>query len=201
MNFLAHCHLAHVTQTSMLGNLLGDFAKGPVSSLPYSDEVKLGIELHRAVDSYTDNHEYTLELKAQLGKWRRFGGIILDVFYDHQLACQFERIENMPLLKFSTLCYQQLADVPDVAPERFKRVVTSMSQMDWLSGYKKLENIERALVGISQRLSNRIELSHSIDWYLAHQPLFSNGFLDFYNELQNFSKEYVENRTSKLDFL
>lgn len=180
----------------MLGNLLGDFAKGPISSLPYSDEIKLGIELHRAVDSFTDKHDYTLELKAKLGQWRRFGGIILDVFYDHQLAIQFEQIEDLKLRQFSALCYQQMTDIPEVAPDRFKRVVTSMCEMDWLSGYSELSNIERALSGISQRLSNKVDLTTSIDWYEQHQGLFSESFLQFYGELKKYSKEYAENHTS-----
>lgn len=196
MNFLAHCHIAHVTKTSMLGNLLGDFAKGPVSSLPYSDDIKLGIELHRAVDSYTDKHEYTLELKSKLGQWRRFGGIILDVFYDHQLAVQFEQVEELALPQFSAMCYQQMTEVPTACPDRFKRVVTSMSEMDWLSGYAELNNIERALSGISQRLSNKYDLTTSIEWYEDHQDLFSNSFLRFYGDLKKYSKEYVENHTS-----
>lgn len=193
MNFLAHCHIAHVTQISMLGNLLGDFAKGQIAALPYSKEIKLGIELHRAVDSFTDNHEHTRELKSKLGKWRRYGGIILDVFYDHQLANQFEQIENMNVKTFSGICYQQLANIPENSPERFKRVVTSMREMDWLSGYQNIENIEKALFGISQRLSSRVDLSESISWYLENQGEFSSIFSIFYSELQKYSKEYVEN--------
>lgn len=196
MNFLAHCHIAHVTKTSMLGNLLGDFAKGPISSLPYSEQIKLGIQLHRAVDSFTDQHDYTLELKAELGQWRRFGGIILDVFYDHQLAIQFEQVEDLALTQFSPLCYQQMTEIPKAAPDRFKRVVTSMCEMDWLSGYAELSNIERALSGISQRLSNKYDLTSAMGWYEQHQDLFSNSFLSFYSELKKYSKEYAENHTS-----
>lgn len=180
----------------MLGNLLGDFAKGPIDALPYNDEIKLGIALHRAIDSFTDNHDFTLELKAQLGSFRRFGGIILDVYYDHQLALNFDRIETVPLTEFSSMCYQQLTQVPAPAPERFKRVVSAMSEMDWLSGYQDLTNIERALVGISQRLSNKTDLSASIDWYLSHQGLFSKSFLHFYGDLKKYSQQYVKKRTS-----
>lgn len=193
MNYLAHCHIAHVTQTSMLGSILGDFAKGHVAALPYTEEIKLGIELHRAVDSFTDHHSNTQELKSKLGKWRRYGGIILDVFYDHQLAIQFEKIGGSELSLFSTMCYQQLADVPEYSPERFKRVVQSMSKMDWLSGYQNIENIEKALIGISQRLSSRVDLSESISWYLESQNEFSSLFSSFYDDLQKYSKEYVEN--------
>ncbi len=180
----------------MLGNLLGDFAKGRVAALPYSDEVKFGIELHRAVDTFTDNHEYTKELKSHLGQWRRFAGIILDVYYDHQLAVQFEQIEAVKLEKFAQLCYQQIQSVPDNSPERFKRVVGLMTSMDWLSGYSDINNIERALVGISQRLSTKPDLAGSIEWYNQNQSLFSHAFLAFYQDLSKYCQEYVEKRGS-----
>lgn len=193
MNFLAHCHIAHTTNTSVLGSLLGDFAKGPVESLPYDESIKLGIALHRAVDTFTDNHNYTQTLKAQLGQWRRFGGIVLDVFYDHQLAIHFERVSDCPLEEFSQMCYRQMTPIPAASPKRFKRVIDSMTTMDWLSGYGELSNIERALQGISQRLSANVDLTACLAWYEDNQAAFSQLFLTFYRELVIYSQEYVEN--------
>lgn len=55
MNFLAHLHIAHHCQSSLLGNLLGDFVKGdPTEQYPQS--LVQGIRLHRWVDAYTDSH-------------------------------------------------------------------------------------------------------------------------------------------------
>lgn len=196
MNYLAHCHIADTTKTSMLGNLLGDFAKGRVETLCYDEEIKFGIELHRAVDSFTDQHDFTKTLKSELGQWRRYGGIILDVFYDHQLANQFAVLSDRTLSDFAKTCYQQLDNVPDACPDRFKRVINGMTRMDWLSGYKEIENIERALLGISQRLSTKVDLSTSILWYEDNQSLFSQGFLSFYRDLQNYSKIYTEKHRS-----
>ena len=55
MNFLAHLQLAAHTRSSLTGNLLGDFIKGPLPTTlaPHFDE---GIWLHRKIDAFTDSH-------------------------------------------------------------------------------------------------------------------------------------------------
>lgn len=196
MNYLAHCHIADITDTSVLGSLLGDFAKGSVQSLPYSAEVKFGIELHRAVDSFTDCHDFTTSLKSELGQWRRYGGIILDVFYDHQLASQFDQFSNHSLADFAVKCYRQLEYIPEQSPDRFKRVIHGMTTMNWLSGYQEIENIERALFGISKRLSGNVNLTESLHWYRDNERRFSQGFSHFYQDLQKYSNFYTEKHRS-----
>ena len=80
MNYLAHLHIAKQTNTSYIGNLLGDFVKGGIQYLDFEQEIKRGIALHRAVDVYTDQHSFVSDLKRSLGSHRRYGGIVLDVF-------------------------------------------------------------------------------------------------------------------------
>lgn len=192
MNFLAHCHIAHITDTSYVGNLLGDFVKGPISSLDYSKDILNGIQLHRAVDTYTDQHPFTKHLKTQLGSHRRYGGIVLDVFFDHQLAINFEQIDQQSLNEFSQHTYQQLARRPENVPARFHRIVQAMTAGDWLTGYQHLQNIERALDGIDSRLKKPANLSQTLNWYQPRQKQITNGFLGFYDDLFNFSLNFSQ---------
>ena len=108
MNYLAHLHLAAMTDTSPTGNLLGDFVKGQVSGLNYDDNIKQGIQLHRSIDTFTDSHSYTKSLTRELGTLRRYGGIIIDVLYDHQLAINFANFHHNSLPVFAQDCYIQL---------------------------------------------------------------------------------------------
>ncbi len=55
MNFLAHLHLAAHTGSSLTGNLLGDFIKGPLPT-GLADRFDEGIWLHRKIDAFTDAH-------------------------------------------------------------------------------------------------------------------------------------------------
>ena len=195
MNYLAHVHLAAITNTSKTGGLLGDFVKGQVSGLDFDSDIKQGIQLHRAVDVFTDNHHYTKTLTRQLGSLRRYGGIIVDVLYDHQLAINFEQFHHQPLNVFAKDCYYELArdleyglelDV-EYFPVAYIKVVNAMKKMDWLSNYGDINNIERALVGISQRLKKPVDLTECLTWYLDRQKSIEQDFSAFYNDLTDFS--------------
>ncbi len=55
MNFLAHLHLAHLADSSLLGQPAGRFrARQPRRRLP-APEVVDGIMMHRRIDVLTDN--------------------------------------------------------------------------------------------------------------------------------------------------
>lgn len=191
MNFLAHAHLACLTSTSITGNILGDFVKGSVDILPYNEDVKHGIRLHRAIDSFTDHHSLTRELKSDLGDLRRFGGIIIDVLYDHQLANQFHLFHNDPLAKFSRQTYKTLFDEHNtIYPSRYHSAINSMSRHDWFLGYKEINNIENTLIGISSRLKRPVDLSASLTWYKTRNSQISELFPKFYQDLINFCRDF-----------
>ncbi len=65
MNYLAHLHIADHCQSSLLGNLLGDFVKGDPSA-QFSPEIARGIRLHRLVDAYTDSHPVMQQAQSLL---------------------------------------------------------------------------------------------------------------------------------------
>ncbi|XHY22957.1 Acyl carrier protein phosphodiesterase [Vibrio sp. NH-UV-68] len=86
VNFLAHLHIADHCQSSLLGNLLGDFVKGNPDT-QYPAMISQGVRLHRFVDSYTDSHSQVEQIRALFPNGvRRYSGIALDMFWDHCLA-------------------------------------------------------------------------------------------------------------------
>lgn len=202
MNYLAHAHLATITNTSIVGNLLGDFVKGGVNTLPFTQEVKLGIVLHRFIDSYTDNHPYTQSLRESFNIHRRYAGIIIDVFYDHLLATQFEKIDkNLSLSELTKVTAQALLNVPETSPDRFKDVAEKMRSGNWLMGYTELDNVEKALAGISRRFKRPVDLTENMPWIRQRTKYEHREFLRFYNELQcacfTFLRRHENSSTNK----
>ena len=159
--------------------------------MPFSGEVKHGIRLHRAVDSFTDQHAWVKRLKTELGPLRRYGGIIIDVLLDYHLASNFEQYHELSLSQFAQKVYPQIEINRELYPERFVRVCTAMCEMDWLSGYNNLANIERAFNGISARLSRPVDLAKSLDWHQSNAHLFQQDFEAFYLELISFARQYA----------
>ncbi len=102
MNFLAHLFLSGNNAEIMVGNFIGDFVRGKNFHEQYSPSIALGIELHREIDEFTDNHSVVLESKKRLRpKYRHYSPVIIDMFYDHVLAKNWSAHSTTPLDQYA----------------------------------------------------------------------------------------------------
>lgn len=157
MNFLAHLHIAHHCQSSLLGNLLGDFVKGDPTK-QYPQNLVQGIRLHRWVDVYTDSHPVMKSAKSLFpNEQQRFAPIALDLFWDHCLVNSWSNWHPVPLKSFLIQAQQDISTESTVTlPERFVRVNQAMWQGQWLESYADFANIRFALSRMAQR-SHRMQ--------------------------------------------
>ena len=105
MNFLAHEYLSKQHKGIRVGNFLADFIRG--NDLEnYSEEVKLGIELHRKIDEFTDSHELVDASKKLLHpRQGKYSSVLLDIYYDYFLAKNWSKFTDQPLKEFATIVY------------------------------------------------------------------------------------------------
>src|SRR5580704_12124651 len=110
MNFLAHIYLSGNNHELMIGNFIADFVKGNKKN-DYPDGIRKGIELHRAIDDYTDHHEITGRSKDRLRmKYHKYSGVIVDIYYDHFLAANFAQYSPKTLQQYSEDTYHILKE-------------------------------------------------------------------------------------------
>jgi acyl carrier protein phosphodiesterase len=188
MNYLAHIHLAHITDTSMLGNFLGDFVKG--SHLSHlRDEHQLGIRLHRKIDSFTDSHAQVKALQNLFPKTiRRMSGVVIDVYFDHLLCAHWDRFSEQDLDKLLNQFYAEVQDYRDNISERFDLVRHGLLTYRWLTDYQHSKNCERSFLQIEKRLRNRVIFAHeAMQFIQQNESELQIRFLDFYPELIEFS--------------
>ena len=108
MNYLAHFHLAGEDPELLAGSLLGEFLRGPVPE-DWSPGVRLGVRLHRQVDAFTDAHPVTARSRGRFQPpFRRYAGILVDLFYDHCLARDWSDHSPVPLAEFARAVYARL---------------------------------------------------------------------------------------------
>lgn len=92
MNHLAHVVLAGSREGMRIGAFLGDHVKGRQSLHDLPPEWAGGVVLHRRIDSLSDGHGAVRELiEGMQPPWRRYGGVILDVLFDHMLTRHWRR--------------------------------------------------------------------------------------------------------------
>ncbi|WP_367989937.1 ACP phosphodiesterase [Vibrio sp. NTOU-M3] len=189
MNFLAHLHIAEHCDSSLIGNLLGDFVKGDPSR-QFSPDIVAGIRLHRFVDSYTDSHSIMSCAKDYFTlDTRRFAGIALDVFWDHCLARHWEGYHKNSLQQFCADARTTIEKEPTLGlPKRYLDVSQHMWKGRWLESYVAMDNIEYALQRMSMRSPRMGRLADCYQSLDEHYVELSKLFSEFYPQILSAAK-------------
>lgn len=187
MNFLAHIYLSGDDDDIKIGNFLGDFVKGRLTKLTnaqYAKGVINGMSLHREIDFFTDTHPVVRQSIDRLQpKYHKFSGIVVDMFYDHILAKNFNQYSSISLEKYAQNFYNLLEKRKNEIPEPMERMVKSMTTRNWLLSYKTYEGIEWALTGISKRLSFESGIENATRELREDYDLYEAEFQVFFPEL------------------
>jgi acyl carrier protein phosphodiesterase len=196
MNFLAHLYLSGDDEAVMLGNFMADFVKGrPEDRIPDSPQkegIIRGIRLHRQIDTFTDTHEVVLQSKLRLRPvYRKYAGVIADMFYDHLLAAHWAEYADLSLNEFAEHTYATLRRNREVFPPEMDRLIHYMITENWLVGYARIEGIDRALRGMSQRTIFESGMEQAASELRANYPLYAREFKIFFPQLIEFSRWHL----------
>jgi acyl carrier protein phosphodiesterase len=184
VNYLAHLHLADFTGTSLAGSLMGDVVRGPLRGR-YAPDIEIGIRLHRSIDSYTDAHPVVRAAKARFQRpYRRYAGILLDVYFDHCLALAWEHYHSLPLEEFASRAHGQLEkEATELQHPGFALRLSYMRTRNLLLSYRALSGVDYALKGLSTRLTRTNPLASALPVLLQQQTHLKNDFRAFYPQL------------------
>ncbi len=177
--------LAQPNADSVVGNLLGDFARG-VDLASLNPRVRAGLDNHRAVDRFTDRHPLVVAMKQQFSRpRRRFAGIALDMYFDHLLIKHWSQLEADDLGQTTQRIYAQLRSSQHLMPsEHMQRTTTSIVEHDWFGTYRHLEGITHAMNRVAARVRFPNAFDNAIEDLLANQQQVEAGFLEFYPQLK-----------------
>ncbi len=183
MNFLAHAYLSGDSDQVMLGNFIADFVKGNVAESCQRNVYK-GILLHREIDFFTDRHRLFIKSKQRLWpKHRHYSSVIVDIFYDHFLAKNWQEYSTTPLHDFARHVYSTMQRFDGLLPLKAKQVLPRMIADNWLVNYQHLEGIKRAMQGMARRASFRSEMAWATGDLQKDYEKFENDFREFFPEL------------------
>ena len=194
MNFLAHLYLSPPKNQIILGNFIADSVKGKVFET-YPEEIQKGILLHRQIDQFTDQHPIFKQSCLRLDdKYRRYSGVIVDIYYDHFLAKYWEEYHEIELKKFVSEAYQLLIHNFKILPPRSKRILPFMITQNWLVNYSNFKDLKRVFRGMSRRTSNNSKMEEAIDELKKDYAAFEDEFRLFFPDIIEFvkSSEYYE---------
>jgi acyl carrier protein phosphodiesterase len=183
MNWLAHLFLSEPTPGFRIGNLLPDLV--PISALADLPEDFLrGVRQHRRIDAFTDSHAIVRQSVRRVGpEFRRFGGVLVDIFYDHFLTREWPGLSTTPLTDFAAEFYASFETHRDDIPPEALVHLEHMKSANWLCAYGDLGGVELTLGRMSQRLRRPVPLANAVAVLANDYAGFESDFAAFFPEL------------------
>lgn len=192
MNYLAHAYLSYNEPLILVGNMISDFVKGS-RKLEYAAGVQRGIELHRAIDSFTDQHPATARAKDVFrAQYRLYSGPIMDVVYDHFLAADDTLFNDASLLQFTNTVYHSLEQQTIHLPSQFVTVLAYMKRENWLYHYRTPEGIEKSLRGLVRRARFIHDSAPAFALFLLHYNELKACYEAFFPAVKQMAKQKLD---------
>jgi len=188
LNWLAHVFLSNPDIEFRLGNLLADLVKGQ-DRAGMSANFLRGVQQHQVIDAFTDSHPLVHRSRARIGgDYRQVTGILVDVFYDHFLAIDWDQYASEPLEAFTGCLYTEIRAHAIALPEPAQSAVDQMICEDRLGSYRRIEGIEASLRRVSIRLAARVgkefELEKGVSELVANFDGLKEDFAKFFPALR-----------------
>ncbi|MEY4385482.1 MAG: hypothetical protein RLY20_765 [Verrucomicrobiota bacterium] len=182
MNWLAHLNLSEASPQFRLGNMLPDMLPArELAALP--PEFQPGIRCHVRIDAFTDSHPLFRQSVTRLSpRYRRFGGIIVDIFYDHFLSVNWSQHSAQPLRASVDEFYASFDVYRAEFPAALWPVLERMREQDWLGSYGDLAGVRIALNRVGKRFREPRELG-------ACEPELENAYAGFAEDFAAFYPE------------
>ena len=190
MNWLAHLRLSPEQPLLRIGNLAGDFVRGvDVSAL--HPEIQRGVALHRAIDNFVDTHAVFRRARTRFAEpFQRYGGVALDVFFDHYLARDWHRHgDGSELTQFVADVHAAMQQHRDLLPPELQRLHDRMAENSWLTMYGTVDGIERVLRAMARRGRRPSSLATITDELRRNYDAFESDFEELWPELLTFAAE------------
>ena len=183
MNYLAHFHLARANDDWIIGALLGEYVKGPLRG-EWPAAWEEGMRLHRHIDAWSDQHQLRAQFAREIpAEYRRYAGIVLDVYCDHWLALHWRNFHDETLPHFAQRVYalllQQRAQMPLPAARMAQRLIDH----DVLCLYSEWETVAAVWKRIGERLRRANPLHRAGAELLPYRAQAESIFLALYPQL------------------
>ncbi len=192
MNFLAHAYLSFSNDKILVGNMISDFVKGAKKN-EFENDVRQGIMLHRAIDSFTDTHPATAEAKEIFRPhYRLYSGAIMDILYDHFLANDSNEFSQQSLYQFSIDTYDILDGHQSILPNHFAQALTHMKAHNWLYNYRSPEGMKNCLIGLVRRAAYLTESETAFQLFMDHYKKLEECYHRFFPDVKQFAKQKMD---------
>ena len=193
MNWLAHVFLSPPDTDFQLGNLLADLVRGEHRERMPGGFLR-GAACHKAIDAYTDAHPLVHRSRARIDRrFRRFSGVLIDIFYDYLLAHRWSRFSASTLDEFTRDFYAAAATRPLELPADAQATLDRIVRHDLLGQYQRLEGVEHSLRRVSAYIQQRWHRDYALHESVSELQRLEREFYTDFDEFFPALREHVAN--------
>lgn len=184
MNWLAHLLLSEPTPAFRVGGILPDLVSAAVlENLPM--EFQRGIERHRQVDAFTDSHPIVRRSVQRIQPpLRRFGGILVDIFYDHFLSRNWHIYSDIPLPVFVAECYAAFDATQTHLPPAVFDQLARIRAGNWLLSYGHTAGLAHTLQRLGSRIRRPVDFAPAMMMLESDYDSFHADFMAFFPRIK-----------------
>jgi acyl carrier protein phosphodiesterase len=147
--------------------------------------------LHREIDTFTDTHPVFIQSRNRLAvNYRKYAGVVADMFYDHFLSANWEVYSEQSLDEFTRRIHDVIIKRYPILPHKSQQFIAYMNKFNWLKGYGTISGLSRALKGMANRTPFESKMEHAVEDLVDNYELFKKEFQDFFPEVVEYSDEY-----------
>jgi acyl carrier protein phosphodiesterase len=184
MNWLAHLVLSESSPAFRVGNVLADIL--PITELrQLAPPFQPGIARHRAIDSFTDKHPTFKRSVSRLDpRFRRYGAVVMDIFYDHLLTASWNEHVDTRLDEFVEAFHNDVEKCRDDIPANAYAILRHMRAGEWLTSYGDADGVRLTLNRMSRRLRRPFDLGSAADELPRHYDDLTHDFAEFFPQIR-----------------
>ena len=187
MNFLAHIYLSGSDDEIRMGNFIADSVKGKKALLQFPEGVQQGIIIHRDIDFFMDSHPIVKVGMSRLRKnYPKFSGVIMDIFYDHFLAKNWNEYSTIKLEDYIQQIYKTVEVNQELLIGKSKMMFPYMREQNWLLSYRSIDGIESILSQMTQRINHIVKLNESVNELQEYYEAYDEEFKLYFEEIKSF---------------
>lgn len=188
MNYLAHAFLSGNNKELLIGNFIADHIRGNKFE-NYSQGIIDGIYLHRRIDAFTDAHpEFKNAKRIFYNQFEKYSGILIDIYFDHLLAKNFEQHSEIKLQDFSQNVYSVYKENEFILPISSSRFLEYVMKNNIYAAYADVEGIEKVLFHLSHRINHNVRLDFSVEVFKENETQLQKSFDNFFSDVR---KEFL----------
>jgi acyl carrier protein phosphodiesterase len=148
------------------------------------------VQQHRRIDAFTDSHPIFRQSVARVTpEFRRYGGILVDIFYDHFLSRQWHVLSATSLSDFTGGIYASFETHRCEIPPEAHVPLERMKAENWLCAYGDFDGVSTTLGRIASRLRRPVPLANAISVLESDYAGFHDDFAAFFPELVSHVRE------------